>query len=88
MGKMQTKFRSVETESPEKIEMTGTQINYQEDKPGTKTDQSPEREITRGGTEGAGLRIKTLPLQEDPGLERRGKENPTLQEDVLYKKNC
>ena len=68
--------------------MTGIQINSQGDKPGTETDQPPEREITRGGMEGAGLQIKTLPLREDPDLERRGKENPTLQEDVLYKKNC
>ena len=68
--------------------MTGIQINSQGDKPGTGTDQPPEREITRGGMAGAGLRIKKLPLPDDPGLERRGKENPTLQEDVLYKKNC
>ena len=88
MGIMQTKFPSVETESPGKIEMTGTQINYQGDQPGTETDQPPEREITRGGTEGAGLQIRTLPLREDPDLERSGKENPSLQEDVLYKRNC
>ena len=90
MGKMQTKFPSAETGSPGKIEMTGIQINYQAqgDQQETETDQPPERKITRGGMEGAGLQIRTLPLREDPDLERRGKENPPLQGDVLYKKNC
>lgn len=90
MGKMQTEFPSAETGSSRKIEMTGIQINYQAqgDQPGTGTDQPPEREITSGGMEGAGLQIRSLPLREDPDLERRGKENPPPQGEVLYKKNC
>ena len=60
--------------------MTRIQINPLE--PGTETGLPPEREITRGGMGGAGLQ-----LREGPGPERRGKENPPLQEDVLCKKN-
>ena len=84
---MQTRFPSVETEtgSPGKIKTTGIQINYQE--AGTETGQPPEREIVKGGMEGAGLQLRTFPLREGPDLERRGKD-PTTQEDLLYKKNC
>ena len=80
MGKMLTEFPSVETGSRGMKEMTRIQINHPE--PGTETDHPPEREITRGGMGGAGPQ-----LREGPGLERRGKENPPLQEDVLCKKN-
>ena len=83
---MQTEFPSVETGLAGKIEMTAVQINYQETE--TETDQPPEREIVRGGMEGAGLQTRALPLREGPDLERREEENPTLEEDVLYKKNC
>ena len=88
MGKMLTKFPSAETGLPEKTEMIRIPINYPVDQLGTETDHPPETEITRGEMEGADLLLRKLPLREDPDLETRGKDTPTLLVDVLYKRNC